>query len=520
MYDHKTDAPLSEARDWHRTEFLLDDLGTAWKEADGDRNTALGVFVDRRAYGHIRHSEHEPTEYETSLIEQFGRLVRTCRSHGVDFGAAVARVCQLRSMPGEQAMWLVGRFTVLGAFSAANLISRDQLLLLGDKPDWWNYQRTYESTDDRRSNPASLLLWMELQGPSAAHHLLEGLNELGLPDFLRLARSLAYALGVWLKFSDAHHPEAFSRGGQDFAILCRRVFDEADRRERLHTTAQDDLRHVWLRFAWMAIEADDEWLTPEIQTRLIRAASDEIGRLRPLLRQASKDDEARLKDLEPHFRSCVALLFKLGSLWEATKPLLLAFRATRSRAVGYDLRYWPVGRDDDPPSPWEMVPRSLMNLLHHYMGEEQEDDPKLEAYRSAFALFCLERLKSRRPAASEQRAEDQAQVESDPAWREGFIQAVRALRVNPKGKGHHILNWVKGNDPDPGVKETASTAYAELRHQPSLPQGYSPRRAVFDAFWWLRQAHLASLGERIDQAGASQTREEEARRTTESERKP
>jgi hypothetical protein len=152
-----------------------------------------------------------------------------------------------------------------------------------------------------------------------------------------------------------------------------------------------------------------------------------------------------------------------------------------------------------------------MNMLHHYFGSEQAGDPELNEYRTEFALFCLERLKSRR---NREGVQESTQVEEDPVWREGFIQAARALRVNPKGKGHHILHRAATNDPDDAVRDLAKEAYAELRHQPSLPKGFSPRRAVFDAFWWLRQAHVASLGETVDQQGASQTREEEARRTT------
>ena len=156
-----------------------------------------------------------------------------------------------------------------------------------------------------------------------------------------------------------------------------------------------------------------------------------------------------------------------------------------------------------------------MGHLHEYMGREQDNDPQLDKFRAEFALFCLERLKTRKSRDKQSGSAVSSQVESDPAWREGFIQAARALCVNPKGKGHHILNWVVKNDPDDTVREVAIKAYAELRHQPSLPKGLSPRRAVFDAFWWLRQAHLKSLGKVIDLDGANHTREEEARRTTE-----
>jgi hypothetical protein len=43
----------------------------------------------------------------------------------------------------------------------------------------------------------------------------------------------------------------------------------------------------------------------------------------------------------------------------------------------------------------------------------------------------------------------------------------------------------------------------------------SPRRAVLGAFWWLRQAHLKSLGIEIDRDGAQRTRIKELSRTKE-----
>jgi len=507
--------PYSSAQAADIPLFLLEELGKAWKKSNGDRDAAVGVLLDTFAVNHLPPPRDEPTAEQTEAIKRLRSCVDTCRKHGVDFGAAFLRILALRpSTDPTSAMWITLRFAIAKAITPADVVSREKLLAFGDQPDWWDFQRGYGNRNDYATDPTCLQLWLELQGARAAEHLLAGMPDLDLPDFLRLARALAYAFGIWPRFENHTHPEFFADRGKDFAAICRKVFEEADRRACSFEVAPDELRHVWLRFAWMAIDASGEWVSDDCRTRVVRAAADDIGRLRPLLRRAGEEDAEQLRKLDPHFRSCIFVLFKLGSLWQATKPLLLAFRATNARAIGFDLRYWPTNKPDDPPGPWEMIPRSLMNLLHHYMRPEQADDAQLDRYRTEFALFCLERLKTR------ERRDGQSEggpVEADAAWREGFIQAARALCVNPKGKGHHVLNRISKNDPDDTVREVAAKAYAELRHQPSLPKGLSPRRAVFDAFWWLRQAHLTSLGlgDSIDQDGASQTREEEARRTTE-----
>lgn len=515
LYRLAEGTPHSTAQRADHPLYLLDELGKTWTQTSGDRDAAVGVLLGNFAVRNLPPQLEEPTAEQTEAIERLRVFVDVCRQHGVNFSAAFPRILALRpSTDPVGAMWITRCFVIAKAIAAGDVVSREKVLALGDQPDWWDFQRGYGNRNDYATDPESLQHWLELQGARAAEHLLEGMADLDLPEFLRLARAIAYAFGIWPRLDNHIHPEFFAERGKDFAAVCRRVFEEADRRATSFEVAPDDLRHVWLRFAWMAVDASSEWMPDDCRTRIVRAAADDIGRLRPLLRRASAEDKEHLKRLDPHCRSCMFLLFKLGSLWQATKPLLLAFRATNARAVGFDLRYWPTHKSDDPPVPWEMIPRSLMNLLHHYMGREQAGDPYLERYRTEFALFCLERLKSREsrdtPPAS-------GPVEGDAAWREGFIQAVRALCVNPKGRGHHVLNRVSKHDPDDAVREVAAKAYAELRHQPSLPKGYSPRRAVFDAFWWLRQAHLTSLGlgDSIDQDGASQTREEEARRTTE-----
>ena len=79
-----------------------------------------------------------------------------------------------------------------------------------------------------------------------------------MPEYLSLARGLAYALGVWPRSERPLHPEFFAERGPEFAAVCRRVFEEADRRTASLEEVPDELRQVRLRFAWMAV---DGWLS-------------------------------------------------------------------------------------------------------------------------------------------------------------------------------------------------------------------------------------------------------------------
>lgn len=511
------DQPLSE---WQAQDVLLHilvpELGKALRAANGDLNAGIIVLLDILALNRLPPPRDRPNEEQKQLLEGLRRFVERCRMHGVQFGEGfLVAMPQRQNRDNDATLIFAQRMRECQAISPAEMIDIETVLALGDQPDWSDFQRGYGDRTDHISDPTTLPFWLDIEGPRAIEPLLSTGTRLPDEQFVRLARGIAYALGVWPRVEHHIHPETFGERGDDFAEVTRRIFEELDRRV-VHAKASGELREVWMRYAWMASDASDEWVADDCRKRLLRAAADDIGRLRPILRRAAPEDAEAVERMDPHIRSCIFVLFNLGSLWEATKPLLLAFRAIATRAVGLDLRYWGTSKPDDPPAPWERFPRSLMNLLHHHMGNEQENDAELDGLRTQFASFCLDRLKTRQRRMIPPISDDDL-VESDPAWREGFIQAARSLHVNPGGKGHRILHWTKEHDPDEAVRGLAAKAYTELRHQPRLPKGLSPRRSVFDAFWWLRQAHLSSLGEPIDEAGASRTREQEARRTTEAE---
>lgn len=516
---------VSDAPRFERFRHFVDLATRPLRQPSGDVESAAFQVLRSFAINYVSRGVDPNDPERASAVNGARAFVQECREFGVSMSRALIQARSLEQQnSGESVQWLGMLFLEIEAATAADFVVRESVCSLGDNDDWCRMQGSYNNSKAHLTDCRSAMFWLQLVGPPALSHLWDDAAGLDEEELVRLARGMAYALGVWPRGDgierkwDAAHPEYYAERGAEFADLCRRVFLELDRRVCESERPTSELVQTWMRYAWMASDRSDAWVDDTLRARLLRAAADEIGILRPALRRADEDAASMLEQVGPHFASCLFVLFRLGTLWQATKPLLLAFRAIGTPAVSPDLRYWGVGRANDPPRPWEMIPRSLMNMLHHNMGRARSTDPQLEELRTEFAEFCLSRLKSKDPRRTKGQLSQAATLtESDPAWREGWIQAARALRVNPKGDGHHILHWVANNDPDEGVREVAREAYEDLRHQPHLAGSYSPRRTVFDAFWWLRQAHLASLNISIDREGADHTREEEARRTTQAE---
>lgn len=274
---------------------------------------------------------------------------------------------------------------------------------------------------------------------------------------------------------------------------------------------QKDGQLLWMccRYANLAYGERPEHLDPAIRKRLKQMACDELGRLRTFARQADNveamEQFTRRYVAFGHYDDLLTFICTFGSIWEALKPLVLALRAMSQPCVPPDLRYWSEPDLDRVPV-WSWIPNVAAGVVHRYAKEEERRDARLENLRLDFAAFCLERLKT---------GEGDQPVEPNAVWREGYIRAVRDLRVNPRGRGHQVLHHARKNDPNPDVRAVADEAYSEMRHEERLPEKRSPRRAILGALWWLRRAHFIALrGESaLDQPGALRTRNREGRRT-------
>lgn len=259
-------------------------------------------------------------------------------------------------------------------------------------------------------------------------------------------------------------------------------------------------------------------LSDELRNRLVESASRHIGVLRSVLRDTPKVFEN--EDVRDFYDKAFYVLLCFAPPWKRLKPLLLAFTEMTEQAVARDLRTWREhDSTDNPPPIYSRVPNWIeVAMYSQNLRNELKRDPYLQELREEFAKFCLGRLRTK--VKNEGSAyTDKDFVEPRRAWRLCYVQALAALRVNPGGRAHRTLFWLLNNDPDETVKELAKRAHKQVRHldrrKPNLDEGASPRRPLFEAFWWLRQAHLMTLGVEIDRPGAMRTRRKELHRTRE-----
>lgn len=291
------------------------------------------------------------------------------------------------------------------------------------------------------------------------------------------------------------------------------AFELIDRRlPRVVKQGHQGLRQTWLRVAMELPGSTYETRSPEQRQRLLSAAGVELGMLRKALRgDDCGTDRDWFEAQRETLHASASMACELGGVWQGVKQLLLLLRELRCKSVGADMRYWGSASDcsEESLEPWNEIPGELIQSFHTYVRRAEESDPELEGFRTEFASFCLQRLKSD-PESGEL-------VEPNHTWRWAYARAVRELYRNPGGKGHQVLFHAMNNDPESEVQAVAKKSYEQLRHDPPLPHDRSPRRAITNAMVWLFQAHYLSLsppGTTLDSKAVEVVREAIARRTT------
>ncbi len=372
-----------------------------------------------------------------------------------------------------------------------------------------------ERLRDRRR----LEFWLERAGLEVLSFLAPAFADEPGPTLARFAWGTLACIETWAKI------KCGNLGRPEFLYaLCARplrpLFEVLHERQ---ATASGDLELLgayWL-MASLAL-GRGEPASQATLTAVVDSARTGLGRLRSRLHgAASPGSAASLEADKVNYRQAVQALTVAGGCWAAMKALLLALRACAVPAVAVDLRFWKEAGRESPPEAFSWIAADLDALVHHYAEMEGYKDPGLAELRDGFATYCLERLKTRDGRKTETPGAGDL-VEASADWRQCYIRAVRELRVNPRvgshRRGHDILLWSSSHDPSPEVRQEAAIAAKELRRGVSLPDGTSPRRAVVAALWWCRQAHLAALGVKVDEAGARRTRQKEVRRTKEAGR--
>jgi hypothetical protein len=196
--------------------------------------------------------------------------------------------------------------------------------------------------------------------------------------------------------------------------------------------------------------------------------------------------------------AAVSILWKLKGPWPVIKQLLTLFRHIPIVSISADLD--PLS--GDRLGSWQPVARALHNAFDKSWSNEEG-----RVLRAAMTHDLLEKLKP---------AKDQAKrtiVEPDENWRYAYVRAVTDLGADPSDTGHfhhQVLDKCAVNDPSPRVRKAAEAAAASLKTRSGWKAG-SSKRMLLHAWWWIRQAHLISLGEEINQEAALKRREAETR---------
>ncbi len=353
-------------------------------------------------------------------------------------------------------------------------------------------------------------LWSVGADPLAAvATIAERVDDADLVQLSRMVRPIVQRWAGSTHDVDIDQPSpVWRRSARHLARLAHVLHARVDR----HADDPGFLGVFW-GTTWPVLVHAPDALSSEARHAAVATATRALGKLRPLLRAAKERpgaaDEFEVLAFAVLHEATQVLAYAEG-MWPALKALLLAFASLSLPAVTPDLRYWDEGLAGGAPSPappWKHIPTRIAEVVHSFARREEATDPGLRRLREEFGTFCLERLKTR----------DGKIVEPRMYWRLCSVRAFRDLRVNPRGTGHHVLDWAAKNDPEEEVREAALTAYTETRRDVLLPPGNSPRRAIFAAFWWLRQAHLRDLGVDVDERGAQRTRQKETRRTKEIE---
>ncbi|MGE3768195.1 MAG: hypothetical protein AB7L94_38445 [Kofleriaceae bacterium] len=295
-------------------------------------------------------------------------------------------------------------------------------------------------------------------------------------------------------------------------VLVRRRRAEADSNDRVLTRA------CW-SYSRLAGPRAQEMLGEDYKPLADQALA-ELNDLRRHLREPAA--EAFLRENSDFLTEAVFFCPRtdLSSFWPMLRRLLLAAREVRVRGVPRDLRTWDEhdASFERVPRPWNWVFDHIARVLELLLGPVLEQDPQLKELRRELAKFCIDRIKTREKVTDGATIGNESFVEPNPVWRAAYVNAVKELHPNLGERGHHALTWSRDHDPDEDVRDVARSAAEVIRHGHGLPTNTSPRRAVFAAFWWLRQAHVVSLGDQLDEEGALRTFRKEMRRQADLEK--
>ncbi|ORC32626.1 hypothetical protein B4O97_16310 [Marispirochaeta aestuarii] len=337
-------------------------------------------------------------------------------------------------------------------------------------------------------------------------------NDLGLPEERVLISSL-------LSFVQRYVPDVMMGVSLWQAYVAGTKFDQHDQvaikdvLDRLQKESIDESLKFSIEVC-LAAEAIriEEGLLPGDPEDIQQLAEQSLELLRSLRGKFRDPDVA--PDTELYLATSAAIVG--GSIlgwWKVLKPLLLTFRSLPALSVGNNLLH--LDRSEVPLS---VIPDAIDHILRLI---SKPDD--LRDVRRSMTLYLLDKLKPIKGNPESRMLNtplhdfegfDPSRMEPDPVWRTAYLRALDDLAVKQTGKGHSIdpvLRKVSEEDLSPMVQEVAVEVRRGLQN---LRTGWGPgshRRHLFQAWWWIRQAHRISFNAEIDEVEANRVRNTEFR---------
>lgn len=251
---------------------------------------------------------------------------------------------------------------------------------------------------------------------------------------------------------------------------------------------------------------------PELVVRIKEMAIGYFSMFRKSLRKLNVNDSPPESIVGiPDAAWCIV---KSGGEPAAIKQLLLTFRFIPGVALDRVLSpYCSLDKKH-----WSQIPQTIDIILNK--NRDKESGRELRCLISHDLLSTLKPHKGSvrsgeyiRGCVSDGWRFDQSIKEPDSVWRYAYVKAVADLGADPNGTihfHHEILNQVALKDPSPEVREAAGIASKAINTQSGWKSG-SSKRLLLNAWWWIRQAHMISVGGTIDLEAALKRRELEYR---------
>ncbi|MBQ3368159.1 hypothetical protein IJG44_04560 [bacterium] len=211
------------------------------------------------------------------------------------------------------------------------------------------------------------------------------------------------------------------------------------------------------------------------------------------------------------FHAAVSFLRECFGAWKAVKPMLAIFRNLKEQAYSIDMEHYEYDRYT-----WAFVPVRITPLLGSLESEEaakvcEEWFKHLAGLLKSADDFAINKRKENPEDVPEEFKEgyDITVIEPHPLWREAFCEAAGDLRVNLGCKS--VFNHLKKNDIDKDVREAAAKTLERIEKIKGKFDSGSRKRALLNAWWWYRVAHLKSLGINFDWVSAQNLKSKEVK---------